>query len=156
MPVSLARLTRWNAWANRQVLETLRRSGGAPVAALAAFKHCLATEKTWLARMDGDPDAFYAAWSEPSLAECEEWFSANSARLAQLSEQLASGSYETEMLEYRSSSGEPFATRIDDILMHTFMHSMQYRGEAAGFLNHAGFRCPDIDLMFWERAGEPV
>ena len=39
--------------------------------------------------------------------------------------------------------------------MHMLMHSSQYRGEAAGVLNAAGRRVPDLDFAFWLRAGEP-
>lgn len=155
MPVSFSQLCRWDAWANRQVLETLRASGAEPVSALAAFKHALATEVTWFSRFDGDASAFYAAWTEPTLEQCETWYAWTSERLVRLAEQLDAG-YENDSLTYFNSRGKAFTDRIDAILIHMFMHSSQYRGEAAGFLNAAGHRVPDLDLMFWTRAGEPA
>ena len=54
-----------------------------------------------------------------------------------------------------ASTGKEFTDRIGDVLVHMLMHSSQYRGEAAGFLNAAGHRVPDLDLIYWARFGEP-
>lgn len=156
MPASFSQICRWDTWANRQVLETLRASGGEPPAALAAFQHAVAAEYTWLCRLDGDGDAFYSAWpEEPSFAQAETWYAWTSERLPRLAEQLDAG-YGAETLTYRTSRGQEFSDIIDNVLLHMFMHSSQYRGEASGFLNAAGYRVPELDLMFWTRSGEPA
>ena len=155
MPVQFVRLCKWDAWANRQVLETLRACGGEPRNALAAFQHVLATELTWLDRMDGDATAFLPQWAEPSLERCQEWFGRSSARLQALATKLADG-YGESAFPYKNSTGTPFVGQVDEILTHVFMHSSQYRGEAAGFLNAAAHRVPDLDLVFWMRSGEPA
>lgn len=153
VPVSFVRITRWNAWANNQVLEALRAAGGEPERAVAAFEHLLAAELTWLDRMDGDETAFYAVpaiWTSSSMARCEEWFARSSARLEKLQVQLASG-YEEQTFPYKNSTGTAFVNRVDDVLTHLYMHSSQYRGEALGLLAAAGHPVPDIDLIFWAR-----
>lgn len=154
MAISLDRLSRWDAWANRQVLDTLRSSNGEPQLALAAFQHVLAAEVTWFERMAGDPTAFMTLWGKPSLPLCEDWYARTLSHHADLRLKLADG-YESGTVTYKNSAGTPFHDPVEEILAHLFMHSSQYRGEAAGVLNHSGHRVPDLDLMFWGRSGEP-
>lgn len=71
-----------------------------------------------------------------------------------LREQLSNG-YANETFPYQNSSGKQFTGKVDEVLTHVFMHSSQYRGEAAGLLNNTGSRVPDLDLIFWIRDGEP-
>lgn len=156
MSVSLERLAKWDAWANRQVLETLQAASGQPRGALAAFQHVLAAELTWFERMGGHEVALLPLWAEPSLETCAEWYDRSRVHFARLSDLLANGDYANQTFPYQNSSGKSFTGRVDEVLTHVFMHSSQYRGEAAGLLNNTGHRVPDLDLIFWIRDGEPA
>ena len=152
MSEEIGRLSRWNTWANRQVLEVLRESNGQPVEALAAIQHVFATEITWLRRMDGAADPWGEPWGEPSVARCDEWAAEVRERLARLAarsdEELAA------TFSYANSRGELFTDVLQRSALHLLMHSSQYRGEAAGFVNHSGGRVRDLDYMGWLRRGE--
>ncbi|MCA9830720.1 MAG: hypothetical protein KC495_09640 [Dehalococcoidia bacterium] len=150
----LERVCRWNRWANRQVLETLRESEGEPSKALAAYQHVLETELVWLRRFNDDPRPMIPLWGEVSLAQVEAWTAEAAALLAGRTAKLGDGGG-AEEFRYRNSKGNEFVDVVEDSLMHMLLHSSQYRGEAAGFLNAAGHRAPDLDLMFWARRGEP-
>ncbi|MGD9935389.1 MAG: hypothetical protein AB7T37_16965 [Dehalococcoidia bacterium] len=150
----LERVCRWNRWANRQVLETLQSSSGEPANALAAYQHALETELVWLRRFNDDQRPMVPLWGDVSLGQVEEWTAEAAALIAERAAKL-SGSGSEQEFRYRNSKGLEFVDRIEDSLMHMLLHSSQYRGEAAGFLNAAGHRVPDLDLMFWEREGEP-
>jgi len=149
------RLARWNQWANRLVFTVLTEAEGEPPEALAAFQHVLDTEITWLRRIEAIPSLDVSHWGEASLAQCESW----SAEAEEWLLRLASGLDDTRLADtfsYRNSRGDEFTDTVADALLHMFLHSMQYRGEAAGFLNHTGHRIPDMDFMFWRRLGEPA
>jgi uncharacterized damage-inducible protein DinB len=149
------RLARWDQWANRLVFEVLRASDGEPANALAAFQHVLETEVNWLRRLEGVADANPPLWIEPSLAQCEAYAAEVDERLDRVAADLDSTRLESAF-SYANSHHHEFTNTIADALLHMFMHSMQYRGEAAAFLNAAGHRVPDFDLIFWQRTGGPA
>lgn len=149
------RLARWDRWANRLVLDVLRTSAGEPSDALAAMQHTLETEVTWLRRIEAAGDPNPPLWTEPSLAQCEAYAREAEERLARVAADLDTARL-GGTLSYANSRGDEFTNVVADALLHMFMHSMQYRGEAAAFLNAAGRRVPDFDLIFWQRRGEPA
>ncbi len=144
------RLCRWDPWANATVLAALDASGGHPLKALAAFQHALAAELTWLGRIGGDPDCFMPLWGEPSLPLCYDWNAQAAEQLAALAPSLTSERLDATF-HYNNSRGQPFSNPVGEVLLHMFMHSSQYRGEAAGLLSAAGHTVPDLDLIFWMR-----
>ncbi|OAI43542.1 hypothetical protein AYO38_10680 [bacterium SCGC AG-212-C10] len=150
MSEDLGRVLRWNVWANRQVLDTLRASNGEPGNALAAFQHVFEAELTWLRRIAGYEPANVPLWGDCSLAQCEQWFE----EAAERCRQQRTGDTAREF-SYRNSTGKEFRGPVIDALLQLLMHSSQYRGEASGFLNAAGHRVPDLDYIFWLRIGEP-
>lgn len=143
-------LRRWNRWANSTVFATLEKSNGEPGPALAAFQHVLETEVTWLRRIAGHPTPNVRQWDSPSMDLCRLYL-AESTELAAAVDELQL----VEMFSYQNSRGVGFTDRAGDALTHMLLHSSQYRGEASGFLNAAGHTVPDLDLVFWRRAGEP-
>ena len=145
------RLVRWNGWANRLVFDVLRASGGEPPKALAAFQHLTETEVIWLRRIDA-PGPNPRLWIDASLAQCEAYATEAAERLAHIATGLDAARL-ASTASYTNSRGDAFNDTIADGLLHMFMHSMQYRGEAAAFLNAAGHRVPDFDLIFWMRNG---
>ncbi len=143
----IERLISWNRWANLTVLGPLQVSCGEPAKDLSAFQHVLETELVWLRWMDGDRDAWFDPWQEPSLNSCREWISETDDRLARLGDGLDS---RTETIfEYQTPWAGLQTAAVGDALLHLLMHSSQYRGEAAGFLNAAGTTVSDIDFMRW-------
>ena len=149
------RLVRWDRWANRTVLEVLRGSGGEPANALAAFQHVCEGEMTWLGRIVDAPNPNVPLWGEASLGQVESWLPVIEARLEiAVAEVDANGA--ERIVEYTNSRGDAFTSSVEEMLTHMLLHSTQYRGEAAAFLNGAGHRVPDLDYIFWLRDGEPA
>ena len=60
-----------------------------------------------------------------------------------------------QTFDYTNSTGHRFTDRVEEPLLHMFLHSQQYRGEAAAFLNAAGHRVQDFDFIIWIRLGQP-
>jgi uncharacterized damage-inducible protein DinB len=149
------RLVRWNGWANRAVIEVLQGADGEPANALAAFQHVLEGEMTWLGRIVDAPNPNVPLWGDASLAQIESWQPIVDGRSAIVAAEIEDNGVE-RTVEYTNSRGAVFTSSVEEMLMHMFLHSTQYRGEAAAFLNAAGHRVADLDYMFWLRAGEPV
>ncbi len=149
------RLVRWDRWANRLVFTALREARGEPPKALAAFQHVLSTEVTWLRRIEAAASAAAPRWGIASLAQCESWSAETEERLDRLAGSLDDARL-AGAFSYRNSQGIEFTDTVADALLHMFLHSMQYRGEAAAFLNDAGHLVPDMDFIFWRRLGEPM
>jgi uncharacterized damage-inducible protein DinB len=149
------RLARWDRWANHLVFEALRASSGEPEKALAAFQHVLETEVNWLRRIEAAVEPNPPLWTGPSLDRCATYAAEAEERLTHLAVDLDDARL-ASTFSYRSSRGTAFTDTIAEALLHMFLHSMQYRGEAAAFLNEVGHRVPDMDFIFWRRAGEPA
>ncbi len=141
----------WDSWANAAVLATLQASGGEPGTALAAYQHVLETELVWLRRMENDPQPMIKLWGGTSLDICTQWTVEAAARLDALARSLDHDAATERTFTYRNSSGAEFTDDLAETLFHMFFHSAQYRGEAAGFLNAAGHRVPDLDFILWLR-----
>jgi uncharacterized damage-inducible protein DinB len=148
-------LGRWNRWADRLVFAGLRTSGGEPLQALAAFQHTLETEVNWLRRIEAAPEPDLPYWTAATLDQCDAYATEAETRFVRVAGSLDSARL-ASTFSYANSQGATFTGLIADALLHMFMHSMQYRGEAAAFLNAAGHRLPDMDFMVWMRGGEPV
>ncbi|MGH2632372.1 MAG: DinB family protein [Tepidiformaceae bacterium] len=148
------RLARWNVWANSLVGAALEESGGEPVAALAAYQHVFETELTWLRRIEGHASPNVPLWGPPDFPQTRVWRAEAEALMAHVATS-ADEMLLSRRFSYSNSRGEQFTDGVEMPLFQVFMHSQQYRGEAAGFLNAAGYRVPDFDLIFWARLGEP-
>lgn len=148
------RLARWNVWANGLVGGALEGSGGLPEPALAAYQHIFETELTWLRRIEGHASPNVALWGPPDFAQTREWSVEARALMTRVAT-TADDAFLARTFSYANSRGQQFTDGVEVPLFQVFMHSQQYRGEAAGMLNAAGQRVPDFDLIFWKRLGEP-
>jgi uncharacterized damage-inducible protein DinB len=151
----IRQLIRWNTWATRQVHGTLRASGGEPAKALAAFQHSLETEVVWLRRFENDTRPMLKLWQTASLETCDAYAAEAAERWKSFAAKLDGHTALERRFTYRNQSGREFTDRLADPLFHTLLHSSQYRGEAAGFLNAAGHTVADLDYILWLRVGAP-
>lgn len=145
---------RHDTWANRAVLNALSGAKDPPTPAVAAFQHILETEHVWFGRLLQDGAPMIQLWDTPSLTRCITWAVEVEQKkhlyLAHLTEEALA-----EPFSYRNSAGQEFTGMPADILLHTLLHSSQYRGEATGFAVAAGISVPDVDFIYWMRLGEP-
>jgi uncharacterized damage-inducible protein DinB len=52
-----------------------------------------------------------------------------------------------QTVDYKNSQGEPWTSRVDDILMHLITHSAYHRGQAAASVRAAGFTPAYTDFI---------
>ena len=132
MTDALARLLRYDIWANREALDSLPEKD-TPPRSLRWMNHIVAAELLWLSRMSRKP-ALLPVWPDLSLEDCAN-------RLDRLSgELLESLNYEplSQPVTYTNSKGEPWTSTVEDILVHLVIHSAYHRGQIASDLRAAG------------------
>lgn len=152
------RLFTYDDWANRECLRAIRAgatgtrglvAGLGPVIRLMA--HVLSAEKLWLERIKRVPQSM-AVWPSSTIEDCEGLADEIAAAWREYLENLPSGGLE-ETVEYRNSKGEPWSSRVEDVLTHVVMHSAYHRGQIALEMRAAGAEPAYTDFIHAARQG---
>lgn len=125
----------YDAWANREVLKTMR-SGGPDPRSLQLMNHIVAAEQVWLDRLLQQPQSI-AVWPNLDFAGCE----ARVEALARDWERYLSAAPEpdlTQSISYKNSKGECWNSTVQDVLTHVLMHSTYHRGQIASHTREIG------------------
>ena len=148
MSRQLQRLYEHLAWADRAVLESLARMPEPPAEALRLLTHLLAAERIWLGRIRGDGNP-PPVWPETlPLAELAAWQARNQAGYQEL---LAGEADLAAPVAYHTSKGDPFTTRLEDILLHVALHGSHHRGQIASLVKRAGGAPAATDFILFAR-----
>lgn len=148
----LTRLLDHLAWADALVLASLRAmpAGTAGHArAVRLYAHLAAAEHVWLARLVGEP-ARYPVWPDLDLDAAAALAAESTAGLARLAASLSPAGAAREV-EYRTSAGQPFRGRVDDLLLHVALHGSHHRGQIALLARDGGGTPASTDYVTWTR-----
>ena len=130
------KMFKYDYWANRESLASLRSSDAPPVRSLKLMSHIIAAEHLWLERLKQDKQSI-AVWPELSLQECESHLANLSSSWDEYLNGLGASDY-TRQVSYTNSKGEPWTNKVEETLMHILMHSAQHRGQIALDLRASG------------------
>ena len=136
MTTHLARLVAHLAWADAEVLRSLRQAQNPDPAVVELFGHVLGAEAVWLARVEGRP-ADVAVWPSLTMDESEILSQRSAAALATLVARLTADDL-SRGVTYTNSAGRQFTSIIEDILLHLCLHGTYHRGQIARALRQAG------------------
>ena len=127
------RMFAYDSWANRECLAAIRASSSAPADCVGRMAHILSAQKLWLERILQQRQSM-PVWPGSTIEDCialaEEMSSAWRTYLTQVAAQLPPASLDAKV-EYRNSKGEPWSSRVEDILTHVLFHSAYHRGQIA-------------------------
>ena len=135
MKQQLERLLRYDVWANRETLQSLRPSPP-PRKSLAWMAHIIGAECLWLARLRNETSPL-AVWPELTVEQCGE-------RLSQLEgawEEYVRGITDSKLAAsatYTNSKGERWTSTVEEILTHVTVHSAYHRGQIASDVRASG------------------
>jgi uncharacterized damage-inducible protein DinB len=141
----------YDAWANREVINTLKASASAPAPAVRLLNHIFSAQKLWIERLTRQPQS-QPVWPDASLAQCEEL----AVQMPQAWEHYFASHDETQLAgicSYTNSKGEHYESSVGDILMHVVFHSTYHRGQIASRMRDAGLSPAYTDFIQGARSG---
>jgi uncharacterized damage-inducible protein DinB len=147
----LRRQFTYNDWANREVLNAIRTHGGTDQRSLELMAHILSAEGLWLERLKQQPQSS-PVWPKASLEECERRAEEMTRLWHEYLERITTGDL-SEMVSYKNSKGEPWASTIMDVLTHVIMHSAYHRGQIATHMRASGQTPAYTDFIHAVRQG---
>ena len=147
----------YDSWANRECIAAMRGGAGSVSPDMVGrMAHILSAQKLWLERILNQPQSM-AVWPSATIEECvtlaEQVSSAWRNYLKTLSQQAFSQQMLDSNVKYRNSKGEPWSSRVDDILTHVLFHSAYHRGQIALLTRASGLAPASTDFIHAVRAG---
>jgi uncharacterized damage-inducible protein DinB len=141
----------YELWANQETLIALRQSPDPPVRSLKILAHILAAQELWLVRLNGTAKPV-VVWPDFTLDELEF----HMKRIAKDWTEYLNSLNETKLsstISYKNSKGEPWSSKVNDVLIHLIFHSNYHRGQVALDLRVAGLVPPYTDFIHAVRQG---
>ncbi|MBD3921931.1 DinB family protein [Paenibacillus sp. PR3] len=148
---TVKRMFEHQLWADRQLLDAVRNSGGGSPEALRLFRHLAIAEQVWIIRLNGESSTHLQLWADDAdvddiealIASNEQQYTAYLAALTE--EQL------DEDLTYASQNGTVFRTPIRDILTHVALHGQYHRGQINRILRETAGEPQALDFILFAR-----
>lgn len=148
---TIKRMFEHQLWADRQLLDAVRKSGGGNPEALRLFRHLAIAEQVWIIRLNGGSTAHLQLWADDADVDSIEALIASNeqqytAYLAALTEERLD-----EVLTYANQSGTVFRTPIRDILTHVALHGQYHRGQINRILRETAGEPRALDFILFAR-----
>jgi uncharacterized damage-inducible protein DinB len=150
MNSQLDRLLRYDIWANGETLDSLRQ-GSPPARSLRWMGHIVGAELLWLTRLRHEP-APVPVWPDLPVDACATHLTELSESWLEYLEQADRDRLD-QQVSYTNSKGEPWSSRVEDILTHVTIHSAYHRGQIASDLRAAGHTPAYTDFIHAVRQG---
>jgi uncharacterized damage-inducible protein DinB len=149
------RMFAYDHWANRECLAAMRAAESVSADTVGRMAHILSAQKLWLERVLQQPQSM-PVWPGATIADCMAMADAMSSAwrnyLARLANQFAPESLD-DKVEYRNSKGEPWSSRVEDVLTHVLFHSAYHRGQIALQMRSSGVEPAYTDFIHAVRQG---
>ena len=139
----------YEKWANQRVLESIERAAH-PGRSVRLFRHILAAQEVWLARLRGEDAPPTQVWSEATVQDCRERLSELETALETYLASLTDDSLEVGV-EYRNLADDPFRHTPHEILTHLSLHSQYHRGQIAQEIKDEGGEAVATDFIVFRR-----
>jgi uncharacterized damage-inducible protein DinB len=146
----LARLFRYNQWANREALISLR-AAPPPPRSLRLIGHIVGAETLWHARLTGER-APLAVWPDLAPGQIETWLGDLDGMWTKYLERVVPARL-GDRVSYTNTKGDAFTSTVEDVLTHVVMHSAYHRGQIATDVRAAGREPAYTDFIHATRTG---
>jgi len=142
----------YDHWANHEVLHHLQRESSPPARCIAWFAHVLGAQSLWLARLEGTKSEL-SVWPQLTLDELEPWLARLQSGWSSCLDRLGPADL-ARSISYVNTRGEPWESRVDDVLTQVLFHGVHHRGQIASALREAGLTPPVTDYIHAVRSGK--
>jgi uncharacterized damage-inducible protein DinB len=143
------RMFSYDDWANHECLAAMRAAGPVSADTVGRMAHILSAQKLWLERILKQPQST-PVWPASTIENCVELADEMSVAwqnyLTRVGNQFAPGSLD-DKVEYRNSKGEPWSSRVEDVLTHVLFHSAYHRGQIALQMRASGMTPAYTDFI---------
>ncbi|MBI4499897.1 MAG: damage-inducible protein DinB [Gemmatimonadetes bacterium] len=144
----LNRLLAHLCWADGAVLESFR-SALPSARTLEIYAHILGAEHVWLSRLR-QVKPRHVVWPTLDVAQCAVLVGENRDGYRDYLKGLNDSMLGSEVA-YVNSAGQPFRSRVDDILLHVALHGSYHRGQVALLVRDAGAKPAPTDYIGFVR-----
>lgn len=146
----LRRLFVYDSWANREVIASLSINGSSS-RSVKLMAHILGAQEIWYSRIRGQK-AVLPVWPELNAQGCQEQEQRLWNLWSNYFDEIESGQLSSSV-NYKNTKGEPWTSKIADILLHVVMHSAYHRGQIAADTRAAGRTPAYTDFIHGVRQG---
>jgi uncharacterized damage-inducible protein DinB len=123
-----SRLFAYDHWANQEALKAIEGATAPSGRSLPFLAHILSAQRLWWERIVGEATT-YPVWPEFTVKQCAMEMAFLKPRWREIYE-VGEVRLSTAVT-YKNSKGEPWTSRVDEILMHVIMHGAYHRGQIA-------------------------
>ena len=129
----------------------MRKAGAVSGKTLGRMAHILSAEKLWLERIQGTGQSM-PVWPTSTIEDCYSLADEMAASWRKYLSDVPDGDLDGKV-EYSNSKGEPWSSRVEDVLTHVIMHSAYHRGQIALEMRSAGMEPAYTDFIQAVRQG---
>jgi uncharacterized damage-inducible protein DinB len=140
----------YDAWANRACLAAMTAGSVSPDI-IGRMAHILSAQKLWLDRILKQRQSM-PVWPGSTIEDCRELAEEMSSAWRSYLSHLSPGALDNK-IEYRNSKGEPWSSRVEDVLTHVLFHSAYHRGQIALQMRGSGTEPAYTDFIHAVRQG---
>ena len=134
-------------WADEAILEAIRAEPGDPI--VKEFAHVLGCDETWLARVEGR-EPLLAIWPDLTASQLGETTRMVHEKYEAYFATLSDAALDAP-IAYRNSQGQPFTSKLSDILLHAALHAQYHRGKINLLLRQTGAAPAPVDYISFVR-----
>jgi uncharacterized damage-inducible protein DinB len=145
------RMFAYDDWANRQCLSAMQAARLVFSTTVGRMAHILSAEQLWFERLRHESQSL-PVWPIASIQDCLALADEMADRWRNFLTPLEPDAFD-EKVEYRNSQGEPWSSRVKDVLTHVLMHSAYHRGQVALEMRAAGIEPAYTDFIHAVRQG---
>jgi uncharacterized damage-inducible protein DinB len=146
-----SQLASYDAWANLEVIASLRNTGAPPERSRKWMAHIISAEYVWLTRLLQETQKF-PVWPDLTLDQCEQEADNLRQEWRQYLGRTAVDRLD-QTIAYKNSKGEAWSSKVRDVLTHVFMHSAYHRGQIAADMRQSGHQPAMTDFIHGVRQG---
>jgi uncharacterized damage-inducible protein DinB len=137
----------YNFNSNKVTIELLQQYGSkVPDKIFVTLSHILNAQHVWNCRILGIQEIF-GVWLLHKLSEMDQ---INQDLFAQSRSILEEKDF-SEVIAYKTSKGDSYTSKVQEILFHMINHSTYHRGQIMDQLRQVGLEAISTDYIFYKR-----